>query len=375
MSNIRQLVESSNHSSNSLIISTNKTSRKGILLLIAVYVILFLASLPFRIYSQASGAGYAESYILRNVGARANAMSGAYTAISNDPMAIFFNPGGLGFLSSQPSIGTSLSALSFDRFHSSMAYGQMLTDNIGIGFGLNSFNSPSIEGRRANGDFIGNFTDWQYALSLGMAYREESVSLGFALKHLKHNLQGSGVYGNGVALDIGTKINVLDLVSMGIAVQNISGLMIWNSNSNENDVIPYSVRAGVAMEFGLNEESYQERSLITGEVEDVYVPATRYIILSMDLVHTQFRISPDLVIGTEMILHELIAFRGGMSIYGESEGTPQLLPMNYWGGGFSLRPPQEDWELPFRLSIDYTVSKEFVSQAGVMHNISFHIDF
>lgn len=381
MSNIRYIVDNSPSTGDYYDIFAVELAKKrkkkiiSILFITLLYIVLFLASLSFDLFAQGSGGGYAESYIFRNVGARATALAGAYSAISTEPMGIFYNPACLGFFNNKATVSTSVSSLSFDRYHSSIAWGQTLNENFGIGFGINSLSSPSFEGRAQNGQSLGKLTDLQYTFELAMAYRKESVSMGAAIKHLKHNLQGSGIYGEGFALDLGTKFNVLEMFTVGMSVQNIGGMMIWNSETDDKDIIPYTVRTGVAMEFGFNSEYTTERNIITGTNEEVYIPATKYVLLGLDYVYTQHHRSPDLVLGVEAVLHELIHFRGGISLYGDNEGTPEILPMNYWGSGISIRPPLEKWDLPFKTAIDYTISKEFVSASGILHNVTIQLEF
>ncbi len=109
-----------------------------------------------------------------------------------------------------------------------------------------------------------------------------------------------------------------------------------------------------------------ESDVVDGEVIEEYIPATRYVLLSMDMVMTQHEMSPELVLGIEAVAHEMIAFRGGIGIYGEKLGKAQLFPMNTWGGGISIRPEIKD--LPFKTNIDYTIGSEFIANNGIWSN-------
>jgi hypothetical protein len=323
--------------------------------------------------AQTSNGGYAEAYLFRNVGARPISMAGAYTAIANEPGTIFYNPAGLGFFAPEPMITSGVSVLSMGRTHSAIAWGQEVYEKIGVGFGINSFNSGSFEARNIKGHSYGEYSNWQYSITAAAAYRQEFASIGASVKYLTNNLIGSDYYGNGFAIDIGTKFNVLDMFSVGVAVQNISGMMMWNNPAETTDMLPFKVRAGIAMEYGLNDEEYTTRSTATGELETIYVPATRYVLFGIDAVLTQHAMSPDLVFGVEAAAHEMIVFRGGMSIYGADMGEPQLFPMTYWGGGVSVRPEIDN--LPFALHIDYSVANEHVSASGISHNVSLMFAF
>ncbi len=127
------------------------------------------------------------------------------------------------------------------------------------------------------------------------------------------------------------------------------------------------------MEYGLNDETYTTRSTVSGEPEEVYIPATRYILFSMDFLMTQYEQSPELVIGAEAVLHELFALRGGIGIYGEKEFEPQFFPMNTWGAGVSIRPQIQN--MPFNLHIDYSIMGDKISESGVSHILALMFQF
>ncbi len=344
------------------------------LLILLIFLFSFIG-----LNAQTAGGGYAESYLLRNVGARAISMGGAYSAIANEPMSIFYNPAGLGFIEPTPIISTCQSLLEFNRTQSTLAWSQAFEglDNFGFGFGINNFTSGAFMGRDRRGNPIGELTDWQYSINAAAAYRIGFASIGLGLKYLGSTLQGSGTRADGFGVDIGTKINVLDMFSFGLSLSNVSGMMFWNTKSNEVNLLPFTIRTGVAMEFGLNEESYVSRSTVNGEMESVTIPATRYVLLSLDAVLTQYENAPNLVLGIEVVPHEYIAFRGGLSIAGDNNNRFEFFPMTVWGTGFSIRPPFKDYDiqLPFDINIDYTVSNDNIAINKIAHHIAILFKF
>ncbi|MFW6276824.1 MAG: hypothetical protein ACOC2K_04010, partial [Bacteroidota bacterium] len=328
--------------------------RTGSLLpfLIAGLMIIFSQSAT----AQFSGGGYAEAYTQRDIGARPIAMAGAYTAVSNEPNSIFYNPGGLGFFSESPMFSGAVSSSGFGRTNASLSWAQLVYDNLGVGVGINSNISGSFQGRNILGQPTNELQGLQYNINMAAAYRIEFMSMGLNVKYLTNNLLGSETFANGYGIDIGTKFHVMDMFSAGIAVQNISAMMFWNNDAEDAEPLPYTVRAGVAMEYGLNEEEYFTRSTVTGDLERVYVPPTRYILLSIDGVLRQYHNNPSLIAGVEASVHEMLAFRGGLTLYGDKYGTGELFPMNNWGAGISLRPQLEELfeDIPFDAHIDYT---------------------
>ena len=351
------------------IIKQSEIKKSNIILFLCA-IGLFILSDGIKLYTQTSGGGYSSSYLLREVGARPIALGGAYTAVSNDPYAIFYNPAGLGFFPDRPQVNTSVSSIGLDRYHSSLAWAQQVIDNIGLGFGINSMNSPSFKARDITGAPIKDISNHEYAITATGSYKIESASIGVSLKYLNSSLIGTDTYANGFAVDIGTKFNIMDLFSFGLAARNIGGRLMWNNLNEDSEVIPFTIRSGIAMEYGFNDKTYETRSTVTGELETVYVPATRYILLSFDAVFDQYRTSPDMILGVEAAVHEMLAFRGGINIYGEDEGKPSLLPMSNWGAGVSVRPFDDNEQIPFDAHFDYTISREYISGNKISHNIS-----
>lgn len=357
-------------------LSQFKRKLKFFILAVIIYSLLILATSFTNLYSQENNGGYAETYLLRNIGARATSMAGAYTAVSNEPSAIFYNPAGIGFLASKPMVMASVANLDLGRTHSTLAYAQTINDEIGFGVALNSLNSAQFAQRNLQGNQVGTLQDWQYSFHLAAAYRKESVSIGAALKYLNHSLVGANIYATGVALDIGTKFDVLDLFTFGAAIQNVGSVMTWNQYDFEgavSELLPYNIRTGVAMEFGFNEDYYVTRSREDGSVRQVYIPPTRYILVSVDAVMYQYDKNPNIVLGFEAVPYEMVAIRGGITLYGQNEDKTGFLPMNYWSGGLSLKPELEN--LPVKFNLDYSVNKEFLSTSGLTHNLSLIIEF
>lgn len=343
-------------------------------IIMSMAVVLYLAN-PFMVLSQPQGGGYAESYLLRNIGARPIALAGAYSAISNDANTIFYNPAGLSGLSEEPMFSSMHSFMEWGRTHSTLAWGQSLFEDWGFGAGINNFTTGSFVARDVKGNPLGNYTDWQYALFLGSSYRMEFASLGASVKYLSHNLVNSETRADGFAFDLGSKFNVADLFSFGMSIQNISAMMFWNSHSGEDNLLPYTIRTGFAMEFGVDEDEYQIRNTVTGELETVFLPSTKYILVGLDAVLTQFENAPRVILGVEGVPHELIAFRGGIALMGDNKGVYEFFPMTDWGLGVSLRPDPKQLNLPFKLHLDYSVSADYLSRNGIMHHLSIDIEF
>lgn len=333
---------------------------------------IFVAINPITAYSLVSNAGVAESYLIRNIGARALGMAGAYTAVVNEPFGLFYNPAGLGFQSADPMIATSYSVLQLGRTQSTLAYGQTF-GHLGVGIGFNSFTAGSFTARDVKGNPLGNYSDWQYALNIGGAYTIDFASIGIGIKYLSNTLSGSGTSADGYAVDLGTKFNILNMFSFGLAVRNAAGIMSWNTETSRKETLPFIITSGLAMEFPLNEKTTSTRSGMTGEVETVNHPATRYIMLSLEGRQVQNELNPTLTFGVEAVLHEIIAFRGGIALLGDDNKVLTPFPMTVWGGGISIRPNLDG--LPFNSHIDYTISNDYLANNKLSHHISLMLQF
>lgn len=336
-----------------------------------IVLIYFVHIIPIQ--AQPLTGAYPETYLLRDVGARAIAMGGAYTAVSNEPSAVFYNPSALAWLGEKPIFTTFYSFLEFGRNHMALSWGQSIAENIGLGFGFNTFNSGSFQGRDVKGNPTTELYSLSYSFTGSFAYSTEFASFGISLKYLSNNLFGTNSWAAGYGIDLGTKFDVAGLFTFGAAVQNISSMMNWHTQSGDNEMLPWTVRSGAAVEIGLNEDEYETRSAITGEVEKVFVPATKYVIVSIETMMRQFERSPKVILGSEVSLHELIAFRGGLALYGEKYGKPGLFPMNHWGGGITLRSQIDG--LPFKTNFDYAIASDYISLSGVSHHLSLIFEF
>jgi hypothetical protein len=72
-----------------------KQQTKKIIFSFLFILILIITCIPIK--AQSTTGGYAEMYLHRDYGTRPIALAGAYTAISDDPTTILYNPAGLSF--------------------------------------------------------------------------------------------------------------------------------------------------------------------------------------------------------------------------------------------------------------------------------------
>jgi hypothetical protein len=337
-------------------------------ILSATFVVIIPQS---YILAQLSDGGYAESWLSRNVGARPVAFAGAYSAIVNDPSGIFYNPAGAAFMEEFPTFNSTVSTLGLDRTSATLCWAQQIIPSFGLGAGISNLYSGTFTSRNKFGEPIKDVNNNQISAMVVASYRLEFLSMGAGFKYISNSLNGANVSASGVTFDLGAKLNVLDLFTFGLAMNNIGGKMKWNTPSQPSDKIPYTIRTGIATEFGLNEETKYERPDITGKIDTIIIPSSRYIMVGLDAVMNQFDKSPSIIVAAEIIPIEIIALRGGISLYGDNAGTPEILPMNNWGAGVSLRP-QVSTE--FIMNVDYSVSSDYFNDNRITHHISLQFE-
>ena len=356
-----------------LFVKQNITMLNTVKTIILLFVSVVFINPDSLLYSQTTGGGYSNAFLLRDVGARAISMGGAYTAIANDPTALYFNPAGLVDLSDRPAFVSAFSILEHMRTHSALCWGQKITDEIGLAAGINAFTSGSFISRDIRNTHIKHISAFDYSLSFAASYNLEYAATGVTLKYIANTLQGMEYGMSGFAVDFGSKFNILDLFSFGLVLQNVGSYTSWDGTPEENNYLPFTIKTGLAFEIALNENEYNTRSTLTGEEETLLAPATRYAIIDLDAKFVQYEKCPTISVGIEIVPHEVIAFRGGIDIFGSNLGENQLFPLNHWGAGVSLRPQLE--ELPFVSHIDYAITSDYLSNKKISHNISLFFEF
>ena len=141
--------------------------------------------------SASFGATNTVYYFLQtDISARPGALAGSFLAVSDDPTSLFYNPAGLGTLSS-----TRLSASFFknllDVNAGSIVYGQSFGDIGTIGAGVVYENYGSFQETDEVGNVIGSFTASELAFDVGYSNAlDENLYYGIGLKFIYSSLAG-----------------------------------------------------------------------------------------------------------------------------------------------------------------------------------------
>ncbi|MFN3780868.1 MAG: PorV/PorQ family protein, partial [Candidatus Kapaibacteriota bacterium] len=323
------------------------------------------------LYSQTSGGGYAGSYLYKETGARQIALAGAFTAVSNDPMTIFYNPAGFASCAPVPMIILSLSQLEHGRNYANLSYGQSF-EEFGIGISLTSFKSGTFTAINSSGIVLGNFTDYFTTIAVGTSYSTGAASFGATAKYLNNSLAGSGISGYGFAFDFGSKFDVFNLFNFGLSIQNIGGFLKFNTRE-EKSTIPFRLRAGIATEIPLSEPKTIIFRNEIGLIDSLVQPPPEFILISLDAQFIQYQKYPSFVLALELTPIDILTIRGGITIAGETEGLFKLFPMTVWGMGLSIKPTFLDFYNLF--SIDFSLATDYISVNKIFYTLGLSLQF
>lgn len=234
---------------------------------------LFVLSM-FLTAMNAIGQGITGGQFLEiGVGPRACAMGEAYTAIADDPSAVYWNPAGLSRMNSMDVMFSHnfwFLDMSMQHFN-----GVLPTQwgNFGLGIFYSSSGSiPQIE------DFIktGDYTAYDAAVSLSYARQlPKAVSIGVNAKYILSQIEK--VQASTYALDIGLLYDpvIVPGLHVGLNIQNIGpGLKFIE----QKDPLPTCLRAGVGYSWESLTIGFAMNDYLKGE-NDICIGA-EYVLLN-----------------------------------------------------------------------------------------------
>jgi hypothetical protein len=117
----------------------------------------------------------AADFLTLGVGARAIAMGGAYSAVTDDAASLYWNPAGLTEIRRR-SVTFMHAAYLGTSYFDYASYGQSLGRYGAIAAGLQYFSAGSLAQTDASGTSLGGLTPYDLALSLGYAYKASGSS-------------------------------------------------------------------------------------------------------------------------------------------------------------------------------------------------------
>ena len=185
-------------------------------LIIAVTAVLFVTNFAGYVYAEFED---------KNIGVRSSSMGGAYTALSDDGEAQFYNPAGIGLVKRAEftSMHTSLygqSDLPLDYFN----FTQPLMPFAVASFGMTRFGS-------------GLYKESEQCLTIARQITERHA-FGLSLKQLSTNIENTPER-NGFAMDFGAIVKFQENFRAGVSIINLN-------NPKMNETVPKTFKLGVA---------------------------------------------------------------------------------------------------------------------------------
>ncbi|MFH1957436.1 MAG: PorV/PorQ family protein [bacterium] len=181
-------------------------------------------------------------YLRMGVGARALGMGGAFTGLSDDVSASYYNPAGVASLDSNE-LSLMTGVLSNDRSFNWMAFGMPL-GNAGLALSLISSGVDAIPGWADATTFSGDFDYGNMAALVSCAGKfADGVQAGVNLKYFKSDLQDNSATGYGA--DVGLLFSATEKLSAGIVLQDIGSSVKWDTSNNTREKVPEVAKIGL----------------------------------------------------------------------------------------------------------------------------------
>ncbi len=294
-------------------------------------------------YGQAGGA--AVPFLLITPDSRASGMGDVGTAVTDDINGVFWNPGGLAFLSNSHQVALSYSKwlpqFNADLFYSYGTYGQYVDAIGGTIAGTFIFmNLGEFTKTNESGQALGKFRSNEF--SLGISYGTEispDLGAGVQIKYIQSNLAPASVGGSGAgtgisaAFDIGFLwkpsqlsifgANLDNTLRLGVNLQNVGPKMTYDK---ESDPLPTNLRLGVG--FKLVEDEFNDLT-ITADFMKLLVKRDS---LGSDPIPKSFVTAwgtggIETGIGMEYIYDRIVALRGGYFTEPSSAGAREYFTL------------------------------------------------
>jgi tetratricopeptide (TPR) repeat protein len=161
-----------------------------------VWVIPFFFLVERGFPQSLSQAGDALQSMNAQAGAKASALGGAFSALADDPSAVYWNPAGLGWIKNSE-IQTTYNQWFQDTFFQDLG-AVFPTDWGAVGARLSYVNFGSFQDRDAFGNPLGPETPQAFAAALASSFRFGDFGLGLSAKADNESYTGYSVGGFGV---------------------------------------------------------------------------------------------------------------------------------------------------------------------------------
>lgn len=223
-----------------------------------IILLVFVVVVTSRVYPSASEAG--AIFLTIFPGAKATAMSAAFSAVADDATASYYNPGALPFFkNTQFSLihAPWLPALSPDMFYDYAGFVKPLNQGT-IGGHLIYLNLGEVVANDQSGNYLGSWKPYDMALTLSYGFKlNDNLGIGFSGKLIRSFLaprdilaiiigEPSGGTATTFAFDGGILyMGPFKGFSSAVVVQNL-GPGVRYTGTGKRDPLPYLLRLGIS---------------------------------------------------------------------------------------------------------------------------------
>ncbi len=284
-------------------------------------------------FSKVGAAG--GQFLKIGVGARANAMGGAYGAVANDLSSIFWNPAGLA------EVGTMSADFSYTQWfatysHNFGALALPVGDGYTAAFSVISLSSgdirvTTIDKPEGTGS-IYQVNDIAVAASFA-GFLTDQFSFGVTVKYVQNAF--SSVAADGFAFDIGTKYDTgIQGIKLGFSMHNLSNQLRYDgtdlrTTKKLDDALDMAPLDATYLAYPFN-LPIQFRAGVSSEIIDT---DEHKLLAAADFV-TLTDVPEQFMIGAEYVWNDFLAIRGGYTFGQNQLGVSGGVGLKYFGGGF-----------------------------------------
>ena len=233
-------------------------------------IIILFTILPVLLFSKGTGVKEGFDFLRIDLGSRALAMGGAFTAIESDLYGMRYNPASLYGVKDLSATCTYLNQIS-DIKTGFIGFNKTLINKGQIGFSLSYINYGEMRKRDTDGNDLGSLYAGDILISSTYAASFfDYIKYGITLKYI--NSQIDNYSASALALDAGLLYTIPEKrVNIGLSVQNVGKAVDYFNNNQE--ILPSLVRLGVSqhlahlpllINFNLYRFFYSESDMFLG---------------------------------------------------------------------------------------------------------------
>lgn len=295
------------------------------------------------------------------IGARANAMGGAFGSVSNDLTSIFWNPAGLAEVSSM-SADFSYTQWFATYSHNFGAIAMPVGDGYTAALSVTSLSSGDIPITTVDRP-EGTGSNYQVNdMAIGVSFSgflTDQFSFGVTVKYVQNAF--ASVSSNGVAFDIGTKYDTgIQGIKLGFSMHNLSTQQQYDGTE---------LRDPQKLDESLNQAPLDATFIAypfnlplifrAGISSDIIDYDEHKLLASADFV-TLTDVPEQFMLGAEYVWDGLLALRAGYLFGQDQLGFSGGVGLKYVGGGFGG-------------SVDYSMSPSVT--LGMINRLSIMLNF